>query len=227
MRMPNSCQMETKPLCVWIKAGFEIPRLELFWFSRFFVICLLICSFCITRAFGVPSTWICSTDGQFWKAMPSPEIVEAQPDVAPLVRVVSRKTYQTMDGFGGCFNELGWVALGKASQSDRRQVLDALFSDNGCAFTLARLPIGASDFAVDAYSLDDMPGDLTLTNFSITRDQQRLIPFAKAAMEIRPSLQCWGSPWSPPAWMKTNNDYSKGALKWEPPILQSYANYCL
>ena len=170
-------------------------------------------------------TWICSTGEQPWQHMASPSLGPGSPDAPPQVRVATRKTYQMIDGFGGCFNELGWVALSKASEADRAKVLSALFGDNGCAFTLARLPIGASDFATNGYSLDDTPGDLALTNFSIARDEQTLIPFVKAAMAVRPTLQCRGSPWSPPAWMKTNNSYSKGSLKWEPEILRSYATY--
>jgi len=170
-------------------------------------------------------TWICSTAGQPWQRMPEPSLGQGSPDAPPQVRVTPRKTYQTIDGFGGCFNELGWVALGKASRADQEQVLFALFGDDGCAFTLARIPIGASDFAVDGYSLDDTPGDLELRDFSIARDRQRLIPYVKAAMAVRPSLQCWGSAWSPPAWMKTSNNYSKGSLTWEPAILRSYATY--
>lgn len=72
----------------------------------------------------------------------------------------------------------------------------ALFGDEGCAFNLGRVPIGASDFALDGYSLDDTPGDLELKDFSIARDQKLLIPFIKAAMKVRPELRCWGSPWS-------------------------------
>jgi glucosylceramidase len=170
-------------------------------------------------------TWTSSTAEQPWLTMPAPALEHGGTDVASQVRVAPQKTYQTIDGFGGCFNELGWVALNKASASDRAEVISSLFSDEGCAFTLARLPIGASDFALDGYSLDDTPGDLALKNFSVARDEKQLIPFVKAAMAVRPSLQCWGSPWSPPAWMKTNNHYSKGSLKWEPAILRSYATY--
>ncbi|RYF34038.1 MAG: glycosyl hydrolase, partial [Cytophagaceae bacterium] len=79
--------------------------------------------------------------------------------------------------------------------------------------------------ALDAYSLDDAPGDYDLRDFSIARDRKQLIPFIKAAMEVRPTLRSWASPWSPPAWMKTNNSYSQGSLKWEPAILKTYANY--
>jgi glucosylceramidase len=169
--------------------------------------------------------WISSTGEQPWQRMPEPSLGPGRPEAPPQVRITPRKTYQTMDGFGGCFNELGWEALGKASPADRQRVLAALFGDDGCAFTLARLPIGASDFATNGYSLDDTPGDLELKDFSIARDEQRLIPFVKAAMTVRPELKCWGSPWSPPAWMKTNHHYSKGSLRWEPPILRSYATY--
>ena len=169
--------------------------------------------------------WISSTAGQRWQHMPSPSLGPGSPDAPPQVRVVPRKTYQAIDGFGGCFNELGWLALNNASEVDRKNVLSALFGDDGCAFTLARLPIGASDFATNGYSLDDTPGDLALTNFSIARDEHLLIPYVKAAMAVRPTLKCWGSPWSPPAWMKTNNHYSKGSIRWEPEILRSYATY--
>ncbi len=170
-------------------------------------------------------TWISSTGAQPWQRMPELSLGQGSPDAPPQVRVYPAKIFQTIDGFGGCFNELGWVALGKASEPDRRRVLDALFGDEGCAFSLARIPIGASDFALDGYSLDDTPGDLKLKNFSVARDEQHLIPFVKAAMAVRPALRCWGSAWSPPAWMKTSNSYSKGSLKWEPAILRSYATY--
>jgi glucosylceramidase len=172
-----------------------------------------------------PVVWMCSTAEKPWQPMPAPSLKAESSETPPEVRVATRKTCQTIDGFGGCFNELGWLALGKASEPDRQRVLSALFGDDGCAFTLARMPIGASDFATNGYSLDDTPGDLALTNFSIARDEQLLIPFVKAAMVVRPSLKCWASPWSPPAWMKTSNSYSKGSLRWEPAILSAYATY--
>lgn len=170
-------------------------------------------------------TWISSTADQPWQTMPAPSLIPADPEVSPQVRVWPAKTFQTMDGFGGCFNELGWAALDKASPADRDNVMSALFGDNGCAFTMGRIPIGSSDFALDWYSLDETPGDLDLKNFSIARDEKSLIPYIKAAMAVRPTLKCWGSAWSPPTWMKTNNNYSKGSIKWDRAILQSYATY--
>jgi glucosylceramidase len=179
----------------------------------------------LTRASDHAVEWVCSTVAQPWQEMPSPALAPANLDVPPQVRVDPHRTCQTMAGFGGCFNELGWVALGKASGADREKVLADLFGDGGCAFTMGRIPIGASDFALSPYSLDDTPGDFALKTFSLARDQRDLIPYIKAAMKVRPSLECWGSPWSPPAWMKTNDNYSTGSIKWESAILRSYATY--
>lgn len=168
-------------------------------------------------------TWVTSIASQPWTKMPNPALKTSAE--APVLFVDPSRTYQTIDGFGGAFNELGWVALGKASESDAQQAIEALFGAEGCDFNLARIPIGASDFALDYYSLDDIPEDYELTAFSIDRDRKHLLPYVKAAMAVRPELQCWASPWTPPEWMKDNNFYSAGSLRWEPTILETYANY--
>ena len=72
------------------------------------------------------------------------------------------------------------------------------------------MPIGASDFARNWYSLDDTPGDYALTDFSLVRDQHCLIPYEKAALAVNPALQIWGSAWSPPAWLKLDDNYTGG-----------------
>ena len=170
-------------------------------------------------------TRICSTEHQPWRKMPEMSLQSADRALPPQVRIALNKTYQQIDGFDGCFNELGWRALGGVSESERTRAMNGLLSSDGCAFKMSRVPIGASDFATGAYSLDDVAGDFALTHFPINRDKTLLIPFIKAAMQIQPDLQCWAFPWSPPAWMKTNNNYSKGEIKFQPEILASYAQY--
>jgi glucosylceramidase len=169
--------------------------------------------------------WISSSATSQWNQLPAPAWVQTDEDNPAEVRVEPRKTFQSIDGFGGCFNELGWRALGALPAAEKDRVMQSLFGDEGCGFTMGRLPIGASDFALNWYSLDDTPGDLALKHFSIDRDRISLIPFVKAAMHVRPDLKCWGSAWSPPAWMKDNNNYSGGSIRWEPATLQAYANY--
>ena len=187
-----------------------------------------------SMAHGATVEWISSTENKPWNEMPNPVLEKV--DESPAVLIKPSQTFQTIDGFGGSFNELGYIALSKAKPKDAKEVLEALFSDSGLDFTMARVPIGSSDFAFnengdpstpddDDYSLAETPEDYELKDFSIERDQKHLLPYIKAAMKVRPDLQCWGSPWSPPEWMKDNNFYAGGQLRWEPKVLQTYANY--
>ncbi len=119
-------------------------------------------------------------------------------------------TAQTMEGFGGCFNELGWTSLQKLSEGDRESVMRELFDPSaGARFTLCRMPIGANDFALGPYSYDETKGDFELKHFSIENDRATLIPFIHAAQRYQPKLRLWASPWSPPSWMKRNGFYAE------------------
>lgn len=124
------------------------------------------------------------------------------------IEILTDKKEQIIDGFGGCFNELGWDALKVLDDEDQEAVLKSLFSLEGCNFNICRMPIGANDFARNWYSLNDSVGDYAMNDFNIERDKSSLIPYIKLAMEIQPNLKIWGSPWCPPAWMKKNGYYA-------------------
>jgi len=116
---------------------------------------------------------------------------------------------QGIDGFGACFNELGWTSLAALSAGDRDAVMRELFSPGvGANFTLCRMPVGANDFSRDWYSYDEVEGDFGLEHFSIANDLETLVPFIKEAQKHQPELKLWASPWSPPTWMKTNKHYA-------------------
>lgn len=124
------------------------------------------------------------------------------------IQILTDSTLQTIDGFGGSFNELGWLALQLLDEKVRTDVFKALFSSQDCNFTICRMPIGANDFATDWYSLNETAGDYAMKNFNIDRDTKRLIPYIKSAMVFQPDLKIWGSPWCPPSWMKKNGYYA-------------------
>lgn len=133
---------------------------------------------------------------------------------------------QLWEGFGGCFNELGWIALGALRGADRNRILDALFDpEDGCRFNIARLPIGASDYAAEWYSHNEQDGDLAMKHFSIARDRKHLIPYIREALQRRPRLKLFASPWSPPTWMKQPRAYNYGTMVWKPEVLEAYALY--
>ena len=119
------------------------------------------------------------------------------------VTVNAATTHQSFIGFGGTFNEAGWDALAELSAADRDRAIRLLFgAADGANFAWGRIPIGASDYAMDRYSLNENAGDFAMNQFSIERDRQRLIPFVKAAQAVKPNVRLWASPWTPPTWMK-------------------------
>src|SRR4029079_15252255 len=106
-------------------------------------------------------------------------------------------TAQIWEGFGGAFNEKGWDYLSLLTEGDRDTAIRLLYGPDGARFAFGRVPIGASDYATDRYTLDETAGDTSLADFSIARDQQRLIPYIKAAQAVRPNIRLWASPWTP------------------------------
>lgn len=115
---------------------------------------------------------------------------------------------QTITGFGGCFNEEGWAALQLLPQKEQDGIFRNLFSPTEANFCYNRFPIGASDYAKDFYSFDETPGDFTMSHFSIDRDRHCLIPYIKRAQALNPQMRFFASPWCPPSWMKTNENYA-------------------
>ena len=110
--------------------------------------------------------------------------------------------------WGTTFNELDWDAFNLLSRNDQDELMNNLFSPQGdLRFTHGRVSMNANDYARSWYSCDDVVGDLGLKYFNIERDKRNIIPLARAAQKYCPQLQLFMSPWSPPAWMKINQDY--------------------
>jgi glucosylceramidase len=127
------------------------------------------------------------------------------------VTVTDSTTFQNITGFGGTFNELGWKYLQMLSPSAQAAALTLLFdATNGANFVYGRIPIGTNDYATSRYTDDETSGDFTMTNFSISRDQQFLIPYVQAAFAVNPNIHLWASAWTPPTWMKTTSGTSNG-----------------
>ncbi len=165
---------------------------------------------------------ITSSNGNWWQEVTPTKASGGNASVT----VNPNNTHQTWIGFGGCFNEKGWVALSDLSAEERTRAIKLLFSKTeGAGFTLGRMPMGASDYALTRYTYDDSANDTSMSSFSIQKDEANLIPYIQAALEINPDLFIWGSPWTPPPWMKDNNAYDKGNMKSDQSILEAYALY--
>lgn len=117
---------------------------------------------------------------------------------------------QAVQGFGACFNELGWTSLQTLDARDRESVMRELFHpEQGARFSYCRMPLGANDFSLAAYSYDETDNDFDLQKFSIDHDRKTLVPFIHEAKRQQPALRLWASPWTPPSWMKRNHFYAE------------------
>ena len=161
--------------------------------------------------------WFSSTNESRWQQEKKIKIESRQSGVDYDIEISDEKA-QYFDGFGGCFNEMGWDALMAINETERNKIINDLFSPSGANFNYNRMPMGASDYGLNFYSFNDVADDFDMINFNINRDRYILIPYIKAAQKTNPNFRIWGSPWSPPAWMKTNNHYASNIYENEPTL---------
>jgi glucosylceramidase len=150
-----------------------------------------------------------------------------QPDENyPTIMIDVDKTFQTIEGFGGAFTDASAVTFSKLPKESQERILKANFDPiEGNGYTLCRTTIHSSDYSEEMYTYDDVAGDKDLKNFSIAHDEKYRIPFIKRALEAaKGNIKIFASPWSPPAWMKTNNEMLHGG-KLKPEYSQTWADY--
>lgn len=134
-------------------------------------------------------------------------------------------TFQTFVGIGAALTDAAAETFYKLDNEQQDLFLKAYFSQrDGIGYTLARTIIHSCDFSSESYTYID-EGDKDLKTFTIERDKEFRIPFTKRVLDVASKdLVLYASPWSPPAFMKTNNHMLQGgSLKKE--YYTSWANY--
>lgn len=150
---------------------------------------------------------VTSTEDSCWQQ--PVELSAVDKDLQAVSIINTANVEQQIEGFGACFNELGWTSLSKLSPGDKESVIKELFEPNtGAGFTICRMPVAANDFSRDWYSYNEQEGDFEMKSFSISNDRETLIPFIHSALKYNGDLKLWASPWSPPSWMKHNKHYA-------------------
>ncbi len=137
----------------------------------------------------------------------------AQPDEHdPTVMVDPAKPFQTIEGIGGALTDAAAETFAKLPPERQRELLAAYFDkEKGIGYSLCRTHIHSCDFSSESYAYVEKPGDVALETFSIDHDRKAKLPFLRAAIEAASGqLKLFASPWSPPAWMKTNHDMLHG-----------------
>lgn len=141
------------------------------------------------------------------------------------LKVLPEQTYQTVMGFGGAFTEAAAYTLSRISPQKREEVIRRYFDpQEGLGYTLGRVHIHSCDFALENYTYIE-EGDVELNTFDISRDHQWVILLVHdAAKTAGKDITMLASPWSPPAWMKTNGDMNHGG-QLKPEYREVWARY--
>lgn len=135
------------------------------------------------------------------------------------------KKYQSFLGIGGAITDASAEVFAKLSPAKQQEFLEAYYSKKkGIGYTLLRTNMNSCDFSSDSYTYVQ-DGDKDLKTFNIDHDRQYKIPLIKKALAaVGKEATLYISPWSPPAFMKDNNDMLHGG-KLLPEFHQSWANY--
>jgi glucosylceramidase len=118
--------------------------------------------------------------------------------------------FQEIEGFGGAFTEAAAYTFYNMGEDNRETILNSYFGEDGLNYNLCRTHINSCDFSLGNYSSCEVEGDYELKSFNIERDKKYIIPFIKEAQAKNSNITFFASPWSPPAWMKTNGEMNNG-----------------
>ena len=194
------------------------------------VLCVLVFAACASAPRPSPrasvQVWLSTANGEKQMAREADLAFDVSTNAGTIIDIDADKRHQAMIGFGAAITDSSaWLIEKRMSAAQRDTLLRELFGrgNGGLGIDFTRLTIGASDFSRAHYSLDDMPpgqSDPTLAHFSLTpkiagTGAEEVLPVVRAALAINPRLQVMASPWSAPAWMKTNDSLLHGTLKYE------------
>lgn len=140
------------------------------------------------------------------------------------------KEYQAMDGFGASLTGASAYLIGQLNEEKKSEILNDLFGKEGLNLSILRQPIGASDFNRSAWTYDDTDGnkdDFKLEKFSLDKEEEYIRPVLNQAYNVQPErIKIFGTPWSPPAWMKEGkNLFGEAGGKLRKECYDVYADY--
>src|SRR6202451_322241 len=177
-------------------------------------------------------------DARLWRTTPDrAALVALQPGAlhfsseagpSPVLTVDDAQRFQSIDGFGFALTGGSAQLLMRMGAPQRAALLKELFTAGGSGIGVSylRVSIGSSDMNERVYSYDDLPHgetDVDIAKFDLGPDRADVIPALKEILAIEPGIKILGSPWSAPAWMKTNDDVRGGELK--PEYYGAFAKY--
>jgi glucosylceramidase len=139
------------------------------------------------------------------------------------IAIDTNKHYQSIVGFGGAFTDAACCVISRLPETQRAELLSDLLDKKKMDLSLCRMCIGSSDYSREVFSYDEGAPDPKLERFSIDHDREYVLPVLKQALAVNADLFLFGSPWSPPGWMKSTGTMLGGNIRRS--SLPAYAEY--
>jgi O-Glycosyl hydrolase len=191
----------------------------------------IVCVFAI-----LPMSLFAQTDGKkvkvFLSSANQKEMLIGQQDIILkqdlvtenlLINIYPEFKYQKILGFGASFNETSAYNFGQLSPVLQQKVSELFFGESGIGLNFCRTQINSNDLSISEYTYVE-DGDVELKTFNIDRERKYIVPMIKAARKANPNLWLFGSPWSPPAWMKDSKRMIRGG-RLLPEYYNTWAKY--
>jgi len=173
--------------------------------------------------------WLSSQDMRH-KLSPLPILtfIPAKPQNDLMIQIDPSRKYQSIIGLGSSLEHSTCYNISLLPPKEQEEVMEKIVdSEKGIGMNLMRICVGTPDFTGSKwYSYDDMPlghTDPQMSFFSIDKDRKYVLPILKLAQKKNPDMIFFAAPWSPPAWMKTNEHLCGGKIN--PQHYRSYARY--
>lgn len=169
-------------------------------------------------------TWVITDQqkNEYWKETVFP--MEQVTDAGHVINIHPDLTAQEIHGFGGAFTEASAYNYSCLNDQTKEAVIESLFGESGLRYNMGRLTVHSCDFGLGNYTYVQ-EGDEDLSTFSLEHDRKWLFPMLRAAEAKAGKPLCFmASPWSPPAYMKTNHDMNHGG-KLRPEYRDRWAAY--
>lgn len=154
--------------------------------------------------------------------------VEFKPDGGEendLLNLYPTVTYQTFEGFGGAFTESAGYIYRQMEKEQKEELLQEYFGMEKMAYRMVRIPIDSCDFSLDHYEAVTEAADKSFAGFQLERVEKNIWPLLNDAQRVYGGrLEIMLTPWSPPAYMKTNGDRNHGG-ELKPEYRKVWADY--
>lgn len=143
------------------------------------------------------------------------QVVNLYPDVK----------FETIEGFGGAITDAATYVYSLMNEEQKRQLMTTYFSPEKMNYGIVRIHMDSCDFSTEMYEAMSDAEDIEMKSFSFARTEKYILPMLEDAQKTAGKpLKLMLSPWSPPAFMKTNGQRTYGgSLK--PEYRAMWANY--